>query len=179
MATSWVHRRDLLKLFGAGSAALVLGRVNPAGAQVSSQAAGPLPAFTGPEANPYWNGVNPFVTYPQKLPLLRLTDRGIQLETPRQYFDRAFTPNPAFYVRYHLELIPNSVALGPWRLHLEGNFDKPMQLSFEELVRTFRRFRSPRSISARATPGAASSPASPAGSGATAPWATRCGPACV
>jgi hypothetical protein len=59
MATSWFHRRDLLKLFGAGSAALVLGRVNPAGAQVSSQAAGPLPAFTGPEANPYWNGVKP------------------------------------------------------------------------------------------------------------------------
>lgn len=137
MATSWFHRRDLLKLFGAGSALLVLGRVNRAGAQVSSQAAGPLPAFTGPEANPYWNGVNPFVTYPQKLPLLRLTDRGIQLETPRQYFDRAFTPNPAFYVRYHLELIPNSVDLGTWRLHLEGNFDKPMQLSFEDLVRNF------------------------------------------
>ena len=47
MATSWVHRRDLLRLFGAGSAALVLGRINPAGAQVSSQAADPLPAFTG------------------------------------------------------------------------------------------------------------------------------------
>ena len=137
MATSWFHRRDLLKLFGAGSAALVLGRVNLAGAQVSSQAVGPLPTFTGPEANPYWNGVNPFVTYPQKLPLLRLTDRAIQLETPRQYFDRAFTPNPAFYVRYHLELIPNSVDLGTWRLHLEGSFDKPMQLSFEDLLRNF------------------------------------------
>ena len=137
MATSRGHRRNLLKWFGAGSAALVLGRVDPAGAQVSSQVAGPLPAFTGPEANPYWNGVNPFVTYPQKLPLLRLTDRGIQLETPRQHLDRAFTPNSAFYVRYHLELIPNSVDLAPWRLQLEGNFDKPMQLSFEDLVRNF------------------------------------------
>src|SRR5919106_2919896 len=137
MATNWVHRRVLLKWFGGGSAALVLVRVTPAGAQVSSQAADPLPAFTGPEANPYWNGVNPFVTYPQKLPLLRLTDRSIQLETPRQHFDRVFTPNSAFYVRYHLELIPNSVDLGTWRLQLEGNFDKPMQLSFEDLVRNF------------------------------------------
>jgi cytochrome c553 len=59
------------------------------------------------------------------------------LETPRQYFDRAFTPNPACYVRYHLELIPYSVDLGTWRLQLEGNFDKPMQLSFEDLVRSF------------------------------------------
>jgi hypothetical protein len=50
--------------------------------------------------NPYWNGVNPFVSYPQKLPLLRMTDRRIQLETPRQYFLTPFTPNAAFYVRY-------------------------------------------------------------------------------
>ncbi|MER3556285.1 MAG: twin-arginine translocation pathway signal protein, partial [Meiothermus sp.] len=53
--------------------------------QTSPQVTEPLPEFTGPGANPYWNGVNPYVTYPQKLPLLRLTDRGVQLETPRAY----------------------------------------------------------------------------------------------
>jgi len=55
-------------------------------AEVAPHGATPLPSFTGPGVNPYWNGVNPFVSYPQKLPLLRMTDRGIQLETPRQYF---------------------------------------------------------------------------------------------
>jgi hypothetical protein len=95
-----LSRRSLLAWLGAG-AGLALG--GPARAQTAPPAATPLPTFTGP-------GVNPFVRYPQKLPLLRMTDRGIQLETPRPYFLTPFTPNAAFYVRYHLELIPNAIA---------------------------------------------------------------------
>jgi len=98
----------------------------------------PLPSFTGPGPNPYWNGVNPFVSYPQKLPLLRMTDRGIQLETPRPYFLTPFTPNAAFYVRYHLDLIPNAVDLSTWRLSVEGNVERPLQVGFEELVKSFK-----------------------------------------
>lgn len=105
--------------------------------QTSPQVTEPLPEFTGPGANPYWNGVNPYVTYPQKLPLLRITDRGVQLETPRQYFRTTFTPNEAFFVRYHLDLIPNSIDLAKWRLNFEGNFDKPLALSFDDLLKQF------------------------------------------
>src|SRR6267142_556296 len=109
-----LSRRSLLAWLGSSAAGLVFnGR--QARAQVATQAATPLPSFTGPGANPYWNGVNPFVSYPQKLPLLRMTDRGIQLETPRPYFLSPFTPNAAFYVRYHLELIPNAVDLNTSR----------------------------------------------------------------
>ncbi|MER3451575.1 MAG: twin-arginine translocation pathway signal protein, partial [Thermus sp.] len=106
-------------------------------AQTSAQAEEALPSFTGPGPNPYWNGVLPFVVYPQKLPLLRLTDRGIQLETPRSYFRTAFTPNEAFYVRYHLDEIPNEIDLATWRLKLEGNFERPMELSFQDLLTQF------------------------------------------
>ena len=132
-----LSRRSLLAWLGSSAAGLVFnGR--QARAQVATQAATPLPSFTGPGANPYWNGVNPFVSYPQKLPLLRMTDRGIQLETPRPYFLSAFTPNAAFYVRYHLELIPNAVDLNTWRLSLEGNVERPLQLGFDELVKNFK-----------------------------------------
>ena len=92
-----LSRRSLLGLVGWGAAGLALG--GPASAQVVTSPTMPLPSFTGPDANPYWNSVNPFVSYPQKLPLLRITDRGVQLETPRPYFLTPFTPNAAFYVR--------------------------------------------------------------------------------
>jgi hypothetical protein len=79
-----LSRRSLLGMVGSGAGALAF--AGPASAQVVTSSATPLPGFTGPDANPYWNGVNPFVSYPQKLPLLRMTDRGVQLETPRPYF---------------------------------------------------------------------------------------------
>ena len=131
-----LSRRSLLAWLGSGAAGLAFsGR---AGAQVAPSAVTPLPSFTGPGANPYWNGVNPFVSYPQKLPLLRITDRGIQLETPRPHFLTPFTPNAAFYVRYHLDLIPNAVDLSTWRLSLEGNVERPLHLAFDELVENFK-----------------------------------------
>jgi len=130
-----MDRRGWLALAAGSAAALV---TRPAWAVVAAQAENPLTSFTGPEANPYWNSVGPYVTYPQKLPLLRLTDRPIQLETPRAYFRTAITPNEAFYVRYHLPDIPNAVDLKAWRLDLSGNFKRPLQLSFDQLQREFR-----------------------------------------
>ncbi len=131
-----LSRRSLLGLAGSGVAGLILG--GPASAQVPPHTATALPSFTGPGANPYWNGVNPFVSYPQKLPLLSMTDRGVQLETPRPYFLTPFTPNAAFYVRYHLDLIPNTIDLSTWRLSVEGNVERPLQVGFDELVKNFK-----------------------------------------
>src|SRR5256886_9327601 len=131
-------RRTVLAATPFVAAAAGLAFAGRAHAQAAPPAAPALPSFTGPDANPYWNGVNPFVSYPQKLPLLRMTDRGIQLETPRPYFLMPFTPNAAFYVRYHLELIPNAVDLSTWRLNLEGNVNRPLQLGFDELVKNFK-----------------------------------------
>ena len=97
-----------------------------------------LPNFTGPGANPHWNSVGPIVNEPQKAPLILLTDRPVQLETPRNYFASAFTPNEAFYVRWHLDRIPNAVDLKTWRLRIEGNVSSPQALSMGDLLRKFR-----------------------------------------
>jgi DMSO/TMAO reductase YedYZ molybdopterin-dependent catalytic subunit len=97
-----------------------------------------LPSFTGPSQNPYWNSVGPVVQYPQKAALVLLTDRPVQLETPRHYFESAFTPNEAFYVRWHLDEIPNSVDLATWRLSIEGAVDRPLKFSMSDLSSKFK-----------------------------------------
>src|SRR5688500_19039834 len=46
------------------------------------------------------------VAYPQTRPLIRLTTRPPQLETPLPLLGEAITPNDAFFVRYHLSDAP-------------------------------------------------------------------------
>lgn len=133
-----VSRRVLLKMLGGGAAWMGLNKLPSAIAQVSGQTIQPLPGFTGPGVNPYWGAVGPFVAYPQKLPLIQLTDRPVQLETPRHYFLTPFTPNAAFYVRWHLEGIPNAVNLSGWRLFVEGNVGKSLALSLADLMKQYK-----------------------------------------
>lgn len=133
-----VSRRFLIKMIGGCAALMGLSKLPSVLAQVSGQAIQPMPGFTGPDANPYWGGVGPFVVYPQKLPLIQLTDRPVQLETPRHYFLTPFTPNAAFYVRWHLEGIPNAVNLSEWRLFVEGNVEKTLALTMSDLMKRFK-----------------------------------------
>jgi DMSO/TMAO reductase YedYZ molybdopterin-dependent catalytic subunit len=137
-----ISRRAALKALSGGAGAIGLASVFGSGRSVLAMAAQEsspraLPDFTGPGPNPYWNSVGPLVSEPQKAPLILLTDRGVQLETPRHYFLDAFTPNDAFYVRWHLETIPNSVDLKTWRLAVDGNVEKPLSLSFPDLLHNF------------------------------------------
>jgi len=97
-----------------------------------------LESFTGPGANPHWNSVGPYVTGPQKAPLILLTDRAVQLETPRHYFRTVFTPNEAFYVRWHLGEIPNAVDLAEWKLRVEGNVNKRVAFSLSDVMQKFK-----------------------------------------
>ena len=110
----------------------------PQGSNPQSSGQQTAPEFTGPGANPYWSSVGQYATYPQKAPLILLTDRPVQLETPRHYFLSTVTPNDAFFVRWHLQTIPNAVDLKEWRLHVEGNVERPLTLSFPELVTRFK-----------------------------------------
>src|ERR1700751_5646848 len=125
-----IPRRTLLRSIGAGGAGLVLAKWLGAGHEPAQQprTARNVPPFTGPGANSLWNSVGPVVNEPQKAPLILLTDRPVQLETPRHYFASTFTPNEAFYVRWHLDGIPNAVDLKEWRLRVEGSVQKPPQL---------------------------------------------------
>jgi len=75
---------------------------------------------------------------PQKTPLILLTDRPVQVETPRHYFRTVFTPNEAFYVRWHLGEIPNSVDLAKWKLRVEGNVNKRVAFSLSDVMQKFK-----------------------------------------
>jgi len=132
-----ISRRRLLKTLSAGAGALALGRLTPAGVPLQNAHSDRMPPFTGPGANPYWTSVGPMATYPQKVPLVLLTDRPIQLETPRNFFLTPFTPNDAFYVRWHLDEIPTTVDLAEWRLEVAGNVEKPLKLTFAEMLSRF------------------------------------------
>ena len=135
-----VSRRDALKLVGSAWGGLAMEKWlgnNAAFAQEPLDAK-PIETFTGPGPNPHWNSVGAYVSEPQKAPLILLTDRPVQLETPRNYFRAVFTPNEAFYVRWHLAEIPNSVNLAAWKLKIEGNVSKPLALSLSELMEKFK-----------------------------------------
>jgi DMSO/TMAO reductase YedYZ molybdopterin-dependent catalytic subunit len=135
-----VSRRGALKLLGAASGGMMISSLAPRALGTWQEASSlkQIESFTGPAASPYWNSVGPYVSEPQKAPLILLTDRPIQLETPRNYFVSAFTPNEAFYVRWHLENIPNSVDLKDWKLRVEGNVRKPTAFSLPELMQKFK-----------------------------------------
>ncbi|HKS96033.1 MAG TPA: molybdopterin-dependent oxidoreductase, partial [Terriglobia bacterium] len=104
-----------------------------AGAVLSGTWAGSLLAQTSESSeDPLLDG-RPLVRYPEKTDLILLTSRPPQLETPMRYFDRAITPNEAFFVRYHIFPIPTSVDLATWRLKVTGAVERPLELSMEDL----------------------------------------------
>ena len=86
---------------------------------------------------PFENGQRPLVAYPQKRPLLRLTTRPPQLETPFSVFDEGvLTPNDAFFVRYHLSLSPPPASLlepPQFRLSIRGAVRQALTFSVAEL----------------------------------------------
>jgi DMSO/TMAO reductase YedYZ molybdopterin-dependent catalytic subunit len=87
---------------------------------------------------PFANGERPLVAYPGKRPLIRLTTRPPQLETPFSVFDEGiFTPNDAFFVRYHLADIPLKIDPDAFRLTIEGKVDAPLSLSLSDLRNGF------------------------------------------
>ena len=98
----------------------------------------PLPESYLATPNPYWNSIGPLVTLPQKVPLIQVADRPVQLETPRHYFLSALTPAAAFFVRWHLGQHPRAVDLHSWRLRVDGKVQRPLALSYAELLREFR-----------------------------------------
>src|SRR6266436_4003101 len=136
-----LSRRNLLKILGLASGGVAGSRWLGSGLSMAAQEPArrmALESFTGPRENPHWNSVGPYVTEPQKAPLILLTDRAVQLETPRHYFRTVFTPNEAFYVRWHLGEIPNAVDLSEWKLRVEGNVSKPLAFSLSDLVQKFK-----------------------------------------
>lgn len=83
---------------------------------------------------PFANGQRPLVKFPQKRPLILLTTRPPQLETPFSVFNEGLlTPNDAFFVRYHLAQIPTSIDPKAFRVEIKGKVNSPLTLSLADL----------------------------------------------
>jgi sulfite dehydrogenase len=99
----------------------------PAGAQTS-----------GTVTLPFEPGLRELVAYPQKRPLIVLTSRPVQLETPSAIFDDGeFTPNDAFFVRWHLPQIPTQIDPAAFRIRVHGAVDQPLEVGLDELRSRF------------------------------------------
>ena len=80
------------------------------------------------------------VAYPEKRPLIVLTSRPPQLETPFEVFnDGLITPNDAFFVRYHNAGIPTSIDGDKHVIKIGGNAaGKPYELTLAQLRTEFK-----------------------------------------
>src|ERR1700704_4980031 len=112
MLSSMLTRRRLIRTAGAGVA------LASSGVGLKSVAAAGLDM---PAALP--EGIRNSAVLdalPGKKPLIKLTYRPPNYETPIEYFRTAITPNDAFYVRYHLSFIPELDAK-TWKLAIGGD----------------------------------------------------------
>jgi sulfite dehydrogenase (cytochrome) subunit A len=79
---------------------------------------------------PFANGSRELMAFPQKRPLIVMTPRPPQLETPFAIFDDGvFTPNDAFFVRWHLAGIPQSVDATTHRILVTGAVQRELTLT--------------------------------------------------
>jgi DMSO/TMAO reductase YedYZ molybdopterin-dependent catalytic subunit len=84
------------------------------------------------------NGERPLVQLPGKRPLIGLTSRPPQLETPFEVFNESvLTPNDAFFVRYHLSDLPTQIDPAAFRLTIGGHVETELSLSLSELRHAF------------------------------------------
>ncbi len=87
---------------------------------------------------PFGNGERPLVKYPGKRPMIRLTARPVQLETPFSVFNEGpITPNDAFFVRYHLAGIPTSIDPDTFTISVGGMVNTPLTISLNDLKTQF------------------------------------------
>jgi DMSO/TMAO reductase YedYZ molybdopterin-dependent catalytic subunit len=124
-------RRTLIGSMGASAALLGAESAGVPGASArTGEAAGLelsplLPDGTRAEAR--------LESLPGKKPLIKLTTRPPNYETPIDYLRSAITPNDEFFVRYHLADIPE-IDARIWRLRLRGSAAKrETEIGLDEL----------------------------------------------
>jgi len=73
------------------------------------------------------------VAFPEKRPLITYSNRPPLLETPRDAFTRAITPNDEFFVRWHTPRIPTHLDIDTYRINVHGFVNNPLSLSLKNL----------------------------------------------
>jgi sulfite dehydrogenase (cytochrome) subunit A len=119
-----LKRRDVLR--GAGSGLLLAGTMP----RLAAAAAAPL--VEGLPPGEYDTAV--LDALPGKKPLIKLSYRPPNYETPLSSFGNEITPNDEFFVRYHLADIPDAIDAQKWRLRVGGEAAaSPFELSLADL----------------------------------------------
>jgi DMSO/TMAO reductase YedYZ molybdopterin-dependent catalytic subunit len=109
-----ITRRRLLE--GAGAGAAIVGSGLTPQTSTAVQAAGLLLPPALPEGT---RNTATLDALAGKKPLIKLSYRPPNYETPIEYFRTAITPNDAFFVRYHLSDIPEVEATS-WKVAIGG-----------------------------------------------------------
>jgi DMSO/TMAO reductase YedYZ molybdopterin-dependent catalytic subunit len=105
----------------------------------SKEQAAPAAETSGTVELPFANGTRPLVAFPGKRPMIQMTARPPQLETPFRVFADSvadgslLTPNDAFFVRYSMGQLPLDLKVDDWRLGVGGHVARPLSLSLAEL----------------------------------------------
>jgi len=87
---------------------------------------------------PFANGDRRMAAFPQKRELILLRTRPPLLETPMAIFDQgAFTPNDAFYVRWHLPIVPTDINVASFRVRIHGHVRQPIELTLKQILHGF------------------------------------------
>ena len=117
-----------------------------AGGALALAGGGPLTRAVGAAEKPFLppglpQGVYDTATLealPGKKPLIKLSYRPPNYETPLSHFTSEFTPNESFFVRYHLAGIPDDIDAQRWMLKVGGEgAGKQLELSLPDLQSNF------------------------------------------
>ncbi|HEX8911105.1 MAG TPA: molybdopterin-dependent oxidoreductase, partial [Humisphaera sp.] len=128
-----LNRRAFLRWAAASAVPAFTGVPGFAGRVLAADVPTPADVLGGPTTRP----ARPMARFPEKTDLILLTDRPPNLETPLRYFREDFTPNEAFFVRWHLGIVPTSIDTKTYRLKVTGNVDNALALSLDDLRKQF------------------------------------------
>ena len=78
------------------------------------------------------------IAFPEKRPMIMYSDRPPLLESPREVFTSALTPNDLFFVRWHMPMIPSHINTSSFRVKVDGEVDKEIELSLKDLKTKFK-----------------------------------------
>ena len=77
------------------------------------------------------------VAFIEKRPLITYSDRPPLLETPRDAFTTAITPNNELFVRWHVPHIPTHIDMTSYYIHVHGEVKEKLYLTVENLKKDF------------------------------------------
>ena len=77
------------------------------------------------------------VAFPEKRPMITYSDRPPLLESPRDVFASAITPNDQFFVRWHMPDIPTKLDPKTYTIHINGLVNKELHITLDDLKNNF------------------------------------------